>query len=82
MAKRAKGSTNQYNYIVNRNRHTLPPRVMVGDYNQSLMQMPKYYPGSNEDVDSGSATTQTLILVGGLLVAFVAAVYLGQQTVV
>ena len=72
MGKRAKGSTNQYDYVLNRSRHTLPPRVMVGDYNSSLMQMPKYYPQefteSNWDrPESGSATTQTLLLVGGLV---------------
>ena len=70
MSKRAKGSMNNYDYIVNRKRHTLPPRVMVGDYNQSLMQMPKQYPqefGEREffERDSGSATTQTLLLAGG-----------------
>ena len=76
---KGKGSKNQYDYIVNRNRRTMPPRVMVGDYNRSLMQMPKYYPQEFGDTDA-KATTQTLMLIGGLVAVVAIVAYLGSRS--
>jgi hypothetical protein len=89
MAKKKRYGLSSRDYIINRPHGTPtgnPYEPLVGDFMgsggrgaHSWQQMTYNYPGS-ESGDEGSATTQTLVLVGGLLAAFVIAVYLGQTT--
>jgi len=78
--KRKRTTWAEYPYVVNR-KPERSPGMLSGDYVPSNWRTydrePKFYPGSNEDEDA-KATTQTLMLIGGLVAVVAIVAYLGN----